>query len=137
MDLASYAELAVRLVNDRRHPELSAVFDAAAHGDEPAVVAQLNRLLHRYPMTPEISGHDGESWHLHLAERDDAEVKAAIGLAVLITEFGVRRLGRCQAGPCRRAFLDTSSNRSRRYCSERCATRANVAAYRTRRRTPI
>ncbi|MGW3804911.1 enoyl-CoA hydratase/isomerase family protein, partial [Streptomyces clavifer] len=30
--------------------------------------------------------------------------------------------------------LDTSTNRSRRYCSDRCATRANVAAYRARKR---
>ncbi|WP_141743598.1 CGNR zinc finger domain-containing protein, partial [Streptomyces abyssalis] len=33
-----------------------------------------------------------------------------------------------------RAYLDTSTNRSRRYCSDRCATRANVAAYRARKR---
>jgi hypothetical protein len=31
-------------------------------------------------------------------------------------------------------FIDTSTNRSRRYCSDRCATRANVAAYRARRK---
>jgi hypothetical protein len=36
--------------------------------------------------------------------------------------------------PCRNAYLDTSTNRSRRYCSDRCATRANVAAYRARKR---
>jgi predicted RNA-binding Zn ribbon-like protein len=57
-----------------------------------------------------------------------------MGLAVLVTTLGVDRLGICQATPCRRAYLDTSSNRSRRYCSERCASRANVAAYRARKR---
>ncbi len=39
-----------------------------------------------------------------------------------------------RGGPCRNAYLDTSTNRSRRYCSDRCATRANVAAYRARKR---
>lgn len=39
-----------------------------------------------------------------------------------------------RAPPCRNAYLDTSTNRSRRYCSDRCATRANVAAYRARKR---
>ena len=34
----------------------------------------------------------------------------------------------------REVFIDTSTNRSRRYCSDRCATRANVAAYRARRK---
>jgi len=47
---------------------------------------------------------------------------------------GVDRLGLCEASPCRNAYLDTSTNRSRRYCSDRCATRANVAAYRARKR---
>ncbi|MEV0585797.1 CGNR zinc finger domain-containing protein [Nonomuraea sp. NPDC050310] len=135
MDLTSYAELAVRLVNDGGHHELAAVFDAASREQEQEVVSRLNELLRQYPMTPEISGHDGQSWHLHLAERDDVLVKAVIGLAFLVTEFGPDRLGRCQAASCANAFLDTSSNRSRRYCSERCATRANVAAYRARRRT--
>ena len=31
-------------------------------------------------------------------------------------------------------FVDTSPNRSRRYCSDRCSSRANVAAYRARQR---
>jgi predicted RNA-binding Zn ribbon-like protein len=57
-----------------------------------------------------------------------------MGLAVHLTEHGVARLGICQAAPCRNAYLDTSTNRSRRYCSDRCATRANVAAYRARKR---
>lgn len=57
-----------------------------------------------------------------------------MGLAIHLTELGADRLGICQAAPCRNAYLDTSTNRSRRYCSDRCATRANVAAYRARKR---
>ncbi|GAA4072855.1 CGNR zinc finger domain-containing protein [Nonomuraea soli] len=140
MDLTSYAELAVRLVNEGGHPELAAVFDAAERGSEQEVVELLNALLRIRPIFPEISGHDGLGWHLHLSDDGgsdgaaEAHVKAVMGLAVMVTEFGIGRLGRCQDQSCRKAFLDTSSNRSRRYCSERCSSRANVAAYRARRR---
>jgi len=78
-------------------------------------------------------------WHLHLAEQAATAgagyaATACMGLAVQLTSLGVDRLGICEAPPCRNAYLDTSTNRSRRYCSDRCATRANVAAYRARKR---
>jgi hypothetical protein len=31
-------------------------------------------------------------------------------------------------------FIDTSTSRSRRYCSDRCMNRANVTAFRARKR---
>ncbi|WP_219461683.1 CGNR zinc finger domain-containing protein [Nonomuraea rhizosphaerae] len=141
MDLTSYAEWAVRLINDPDPPSeparlrdaLVAVFDAAP--DEEAVVALLNALLVRHPVRPQLSAHDGQRWHLHLAE--DPAACAVMGLAALVAELGADRLGRCQEARCSRAFLDTSSNRSRRYCSARCASRANVAAYRARRRAAL
>ena len=58
---------------------------------------------------------------------------AVMGLAVLATDLGTERLGLCQAASCNAAFLDTTTNRSKRYCSDRCASRSNVAAYRARR----
>ncbi len=136
MDLTSYAEWAVRLVNDPAAPpelqplraELSAVFDA---GDGATVAVLLNALLSRYPVRPQLTDHDGH-WHLHLADQTGAA--AVMGLAALVAELGAERLGRCLDARCSRAFLDTSSNRSRRYCTTRCASRANVAAYRARRR---
>ncbi|WP_327589033.1 CGNR zinc finger domain-containing protein [Nonomuraea sp. NBC_00507] len=138
MDLTSYAEWAVRLANDPAPPpdlirlrdELAAVFDAA--GDERAVAELLNALLVRYPVRPQLSDHDGHDWHLHLAE--DPAATAVMGLASVVAELGVDRLGRCREPHCGQAFLDTSSNRSRRYCSARCASRANVAAFRARRK---
>ncbi|MEV1167726.1 CGNR zinc finger domain-containing protein [Nonomuraea sp. NPDC049784] len=138
MDLTSYAEWALRLVNDPDPPpelrglrdELAAVFDAA--DDEQAAVERLNALLVRYPVHPQLTDHDGRGWHLHLAE--DNAASAVMGLAAVVAELGVDRLGRCQEPRCRQAFLDTSSNRSRRYCSPRCASRANVAAFRARQR---
>ncbi|GAA4901048.1 CGNR zinc finger domain-containing protein [Streptomyces coeruleoprunus] len=124
---------------------LRAVFTAADGGDQARAVDLLNSLLLEFPVSPQISGHDQlddegrPRWHMHLAEHPSNATAgyaaiAAMGLAFHLTEFGADRLGLCQAAPCRNAYLDTSTNRSRRYCSDRCATRANVAAYRARKR---
>lgn len=124
---------------------LRAVFEAADEGDAIRAVDLLNALLMEFPVSPQISGHefrdeDGRpNWHMHIADHASNAAAgytatAAMGLAVQLTELGVERLGICQAAPCRNAYLDTSTNRSRRYCSDRCATRANVAAYRARKR---
>jgi predicted RNA-binding Zn ribbon-like protein len=119
--------------------ELRTVFVHVSAGDQPAAVAALNSLLEASAIRPQISDHDGEGWHLHVAEGaasvSTAYTAAAVmGLAVQFTDVGPDRFGLCQAPPCQNAFVDTSTNRSRRYCSDRCATRANVAAYRARRR---
>jgi predicted RNA-binding Zn ribbon-like protein len=118
---------------------LRRVFEASTTGQEDRAVNELNALLREYPIQPQISGHDDRNWHLHLVEGAPAVASsyatgAIMGLAVFCTEYGLDRLGVCQAVPCRQVYLDTSTNRSRRYCSDRCATRANVAAYRQRRR---
>jgi predicted RNA-binding Zn ribbon-like protein len=124
---------------------LRAVFSAAAEGDDVRAVDLLNSLLMEFPTSPQISGHgdlseDGRTnWHMHLADHAanataGYAATACMGLAFHLTDLGVDRLGICQADPCRNAYLDTSTNRSRRYCSDRCATRANVAAYRARKR---
>ncbi|MFG2644339.1 CGNR zinc finger domain-containing protein [Streptomyces sp. NPDC048370] len=124
---------------------LRAVFTAADEGEHTQAVDLLNSLLLEFPVSPQISGHDflddegHPRWHMHLADHPSNATAgfaaiAAMGLAFHLTEFGADRLGLCQAPPCRNAYLDTSTNRSRRYCSDRCATRANVAAYRARKR---
>ena len=123
---------------------LRAVFCAASEGDETRAVDLLNSLLMEFPTSPQISGHgdapdERPRWHMHLAEHPVTAAAgyaatACMGLAFHLTDLGVNRLGICQAAPCRQAYLDTSTNRSRRYCSDRCATRANVAAYRARKR---
>ncbi|MEU5214515.1 CGNR zinc finger domain-containing protein [Streptomyces sp. NPDC020742] len=136
---------------------LRAVFEAADAGDEVLAVDLLNALMIEFPVSPQISGHEyrdeggtsrsggAESgggrpkWHMHIADHAANataafSATACMGLAFQLTELGVERLGICEAAPCRNAYLDTSTNRSRRYCSDRCATRANVAAYRARKR---
>jgi predicted RNA-binding Zn ribbon-like protein len=119
--------------------ELRAVFEASMADDEHAVVGQLNELLDKHPITPYISGHDAGSWHLHVSNRSSSVAElliaeALLGLAILICDVGALRLGVCQAGSCDDVFVDTSPNQSRRYCSDRCSSRANVAAYRARRK---
>ncbi|MFJ7267662.1 CGNR zinc finger domain-containing protein [Streptomyces sp. NPDC099050] len=127
---------------------LRTVFEAADGGDHVLAVDLLNSLLMEFPVSPQVSGHEaidehsehgGPNWHIHLADHPSNASAgyaaiACFGLAFHLTEHGPDRLGLCQAPPCRNAYLDTSTNRSRRYCSDRCATRANVAAYRARKR---
>ncbi|GAA2659405.1 CGNR zinc finger domain-containing protein [Streptomyces lunalinharesii] len=125
---------------------LRAVFEAADRGDEVLAVDLLNALMMEFPVSPQISGHEFRDagggrpkWHMHIADHAanataGFTATACMGLAFHLTELGVDRLGICEAKPCRNAYLDTSTNRSRRYCSDRCATRANVAAYRARKR---
>ena len=120
--------------------ELRSVFESSDAGDEQAVVAQLNALLAKHPVTPYIAGSTtGERWHMHVADRSSSVAELLIaeslmGLATLVCDLGATRLGVCHASPCDSVFVDTSPNQSRRYCSDRCSSRANVAAYRARQK---
>ena len=118
---------------------LRAVFEASNNHEEDAVVARLNELLSQHPVTPYITGHDATTWHLHVADRTSSVAELLIaeslmGLATLVCDLGATRLGVCDASPCTNVFVDTSPNQSRRYCSDRCSSRANVAAYRARQK---
>jgi predicted RNA-binding Zn ribbon-like protein len=123
----------VRVVRER----LREVFLAS---EEREAISILNNLLAESHALPQLTDHDGEPWHLHytppetpLAPRLAAET--AMGLAVIVAEHGFERLRLCEGKDCLDVFVDVSRNRSRRYCSpEVCGNRANVAAYRARRR---
>jgi predicted RNA-binding Zn ribbon-like protein len=174
VNLTSYAELAVRLVNTAYRPndvpdplgtidsfgalvtdsphlarpatladldalralrtELGEVFTAAATGRDPEAVGRLNALLIRHPTQPELVGHDDQRWHLHLADAgsvaDRYAAGAVIGLTLVVSQYGLHRLGVCSIASCQRVFIDASSNRSRRYCTEHCAARGNVTTIR-------
>jgi predicted RNA-binding Zn ribbon-like protein len=178
VDLNSYAELAVRLVNsagaggedgdrlanldglralvaDRQHlntgisrndldalrdlrAEFRAFFVACARGDGTDAAARLNELLIQHPVHPQLSGHDDQPWHVHYTESGSVADKyaagAVMGLAVRLTDLGIDRFGICQAPGCQGVFIDISSSNTRRYCSDRCMNRANVSAFRARKR---
>jgi predicted RNA-binding Zn ribbon-like protein len=117
--------------------EFRKIFAACAAGNGAEAVDRLNALLIQHPVHPQICQHDAQPWHLHLTQggcvADRYAAGSAMGLAALLTTLGTGRLGVCQTG-CGDVFIDTSTNKSRRYCSERCAARSNVTALRTRRK---
>ena len=133
------------MVLRRFQRELRPVFEASGAGDTRGVVDGLNELMVRHPITPRISDHDGDDLHLHVATRSASVAELLIGesllgLATLVCDLDPTRLGVCSAEKCASVYVDTSPNQSRRYCSDRCSSRANVAAYRARRKlaaTPV
>ena len=113
---------------------LRTVFDAA---DVETAAVAVNALLADVRVEPHLSNHDGQAFHLHYAPPeadvvDRVRATTAIALAVLVSEYGVDRHGRCAADGCSCVFADNSRNAARRYCSPACANRAAVAAHRAR-----
>ena len=125
----------VEQIKDIRE-RLRAVFFA---GPDDAVKL-LNELLAEVGAAPYISSHDDNPWHLHYSAPDAPLAHrigsgTAMGLAMVIVEDGYDRLGVCAADDCFDVFVDTSRNRSRRYCNQSCSTRTNVAAFRARHKS--
>jgi predicted RNA-binding Zn ribbon-like protein len=86
-----------------------------------------------------VSHGPGLAVHLHYAPVRTgltARVKAltAAGLAHIIDNGGGSRLRVCSRDGCRTAFIDTSRNGRRHFCSVRCANQVNVANHRLRQR---
>jgi predicted RNA-binding Zn ribbon-like protein len=101
-------------------------------------IARLNRILAEVGVQPWIGEHTDGSREVLFAPPEAPLARrvacdAGVGLAMMLTEHA-ERLKICDADPCRNVFIDTSRNRSRRWCSQACATRMNVAAYRARQR---
>ena len=119
--------------------DLRPAFEASAADDAQRVVDVLNALLERHPITPRIADHNPAHLHIHVANKAASVAdlligESLLGLANLVCDLGPTRLGVCAATPCTNVYVDTSPNQSRRYCSERCSSRANVAAYRARQK---
>lgn len=100
--------------------------------------ATVNALLVRLHVTPHVTDHDDRGPHLHFEPPDaDAvtrfEANTVMGLAVVLCDDN-ERLGTCDADGCACAWVDTSRNARRRFCSGACANRTHVAAHRARRR---
>ncbi|MGY1856629.1 CGNR zinc finger domain-containing protein [Modestobacter sp. SYSU DS0290] len=115
------------------------VREVALADSEPSVKERLNALLTLASPRPYATDHDGEL-HLHYARPDAGAVEqltttVAMGLSQVVVQHGWRRLGVCSAEGCDDVYVDTSRNASRRYCSNTCASRSTVAAYRARQRT--
>ena len=105
--------------------------------DEAAGI--VNDMLARAKALPQLQRHDHWDWHLHAVDPDRplgerVVVETAMAMVDVIRADEMSRLDTCAADDCDDVVLDLSRNRSRRYCSDRCSSRANVAAYRARRR---
>ena len=103
------------------------------------VLDRLNELLALARPRPYATDHDG-SLHLHFARPDSPALEqltttVAMGLSQVVVQHGWQRLGVCAAENCDDVYVDTSRNASRRYCSNTCASRSTVAAYRARQKT--
>lgn len=129
--------IALRRVADRLRRTLA----AAVAADREGVLEQTNALLAAHPLRPRLSaGHeDTPDWHIHVADPKappTTEVAAAAswGIAYGIVHYGLERWGQCDADNCGNYFLDTSTNRAKRFCSARCANRMHVAAFRSRKK---
>jgi predicted RNA-binding Zn ribbon-like protein len=114
----------------------------AVDADGAGVLREVNALLAAHPLRPRLSaGHEATAnWHVHVADIDappatEVAAAAAWGIAHGIVHYGLGRWGRCGADGCENFYLDTSTNKKKRYCSPRCANRMHVAAFRSRQRT--
>ncbi|HEV2109643.1 MAG TPA: CGNR zinc finger domain-containing protein [Thermomicrobiales bacterium] len=118
--------------------DLRVIFEA---GDEAVAVSILNGLLAAAPVSLRLERDEEGSWRVEPRPADElplarrVTVEATLGLADAVEAYGFERLRVCDADPCRDVFLDTSRNRSRRYCGQKCANRHNVAAFRQRQRS--
>ncbi len=135
-DVGMLSELdlvAVRKVRGR----FAEVFAAS---DARSAAAIINELVAAAGTTPWLTDHDGYDWHVHYfapgaSVADHLAADCGMALAFFVVAGEQERLRRCEAPDCRRAFVDLSRNRSRRYCDSRtCGNRLHVAAYRARRK---
>jgi predicted RNA-binding Zn ribbon-like protein len=108
--------------------------------DRDEAAALVNQILDEADARPYLARHDEWDWHLHvtrpdapLADRIAAE--AAMAFLDLIRADALGRLRICAADDCEDVLVDLSKNSSKRYCDTgNCGNRANVAAYRARKR---
>jgi predicted RNA-binding Zn ribbon-like protein len=118
-------------------PHLREAVEAVADGGPTTPV---NMLLAHFPPQIHISDHDAPGQqHLHFARNGEDAISwlgrcCAAALAHVICGDPDVAVGRCQADGCQRFYVDDSRNRSRRFCSNACASRTTVAAYRARRK---
>jgi hypothetical protein len=123
----------------RAAADLREVFAAADAGE---AAARLNGLLAAHARLPRLTTHGGTfGWHLHVDSSDDAPweewflTSSCLALSVLLAERQAPPAGLCESPSCGKPFVNVGRGSPRRYCSERCATRERVCAYRDSHRT--
>jgi hypothetical protein len=122
--------------------ELYTVFGLLDMEDLDGACELVNRILVETRATPMLSRHDGEPWHLHFHSRDASWSQGwagsmATALARVLGSPEADRLGLCSASSCDRAYVDTSRNGARRFCSTACQNRVKAATFRERQRNVV
>ena len=107
--------------------------------DTDALVDEVNLLLREGQALPQLVNHGDLGWHVHATRPDQSfavriGVEFAVAVIDVIRADAIDRLRVCGSDSCDDALVDLSKNRSKRFCSTTCGNRANVAAYRARRR---
>ena len=114
--------------------QLRAIWESRGNAEG---IQRLNHLLAVASVTPRFHG-ESDSGYLTFDFAGDTPflvrltAQTALGIVVSVQTYGWDRLKTCNAEPCQDAFVDTSRNRSRRFCSDRCANRYNIAHFRAR-----
>jgi predicted RNA-binding Zn ribbon-like protein len=109
-------------------------------GTTEAMLHVLNPLLAASPVTVQYEESTEQHVHAHfeiqagLSLTQRLAFECALGMFEIVQQQGLDRMRACAAEPCRDVFVDTSRNKSRRFCSERCANRYNISAFRERQK---
>jgi predicted RNA-binding Zn ribbon-like protein len=107
--------------------------------DRDTAAERVNAMLARERAVPQLVRHGDVDWHIHAISADAplhrrVIVETAMAMTDLIRADELSRLQVCDDPGCDGLVLDLSRNRSRRFCSTRCANRSAAAAYRARGR---
>jgi predicted RNA-binding Zn ribbon-like protein len=114
---------------------LVAVFEGIASGDGPPALAltRLNQALAESPFSFALASERAGLAVRHVTRRDDLLAPVLLSAAMLLGSPDAKRLRRCEAADCGRFYLDTTRNRSRRWCDmATCGNRAKARRHRER-----
>ncbi len=105
--------------------------------DRDRAAELVNAMLAEAGAVPQLVRHDRLDWHIHAVPSDAplhrrVAVESAMAMVDAIRADELSRLSLCADDGCGGLVLDLSRNRSRRFCSTRCANRHAVRAYRAR-----
>jgi predicted RNA-binding Zn ribbon-like protein len=109
--------------------EFRAFFVSCASGSGLEAAERLNALLMQHPVHPQLSGHDGQRWHVHYTETgsvaDRYAAGAVMGVAVVLSDIGIDRFGVCALEGCNGVFIDETPDHDLAYCSDKCEAAAS------------
>jgi hypothetical protein len=106
--------------------------------DVDRAASLVNQLLQQSKAAPQLTRTAGEPWHLHFGSPDGASgwlAEFATAVAMLLGSNELERVRRCEAVRCDEIFLDSTRNRTQRFCSTACQNRTKVAAHRAKAST--